>query len=159
MHPIKQLKIQLKELSGEIRKERSAFRLEQSSISKGAGSYEAQWKLFCKLEHAKYEFRHRHIVRCLLRGRTRDQIEKPKHNQPNEDYIKKLLEENHEAIRRCQEGSESVATSSAGSACSSGVVSKLPELEKRNSNSIERHQSSVAAPAGKKSFWRSLCGF
>jgi len=39
-------------------------------------------------------FRHQHIAYCELRGRTRDQIEKPgEDNEPNEDWITKLKNE------------------------------------------------------------------
>ena len=42
---------------------------------------------------ARYEYRHKHIVISLARGKTRDQIETPKpENQPDERYIQKLLE-------------------------------------------------------------------
>lgn len=38
-----------------------------------------------------YEFRHNHIAYCELRGRSREQIEKPSDNNlPNEDYITKI---------------------------------------------------------------------
>ena len=42
----------------------------------------------------KHEFRHRHIARCELRGKTREQIETPSENHPaNEKYITKIKEE------------------------------------------------------------------
>ena len=42
---------------------------------------------------AQYEFRHKHIIMSLMRGKTREQIEKPKENHlPNEKYISQLLE-------------------------------------------------------------------
>lgn len=45
------------------------------------------------LWYAIYEFRHKHIVISLLRGKTREQIERPKQgNEPNETYIKKLMD-------------------------------------------------------------------
>lgn len=47
----------------------------------------AQWKL-------SHDFRHRHIAYCLLRGRKREQIEKPReHNLPNEKLIQKYIDE------------------------------------------------------------------
>ena len=42
----------------------------------------------------KYYFRHTHIAYCELRGRTRDQIEKPSNvNKANEKYIEKIKKE------------------------------------------------------------------
>ncbi len=47
----------------------------------------------CSMTFASYEYRHKHIVISLMRGRTREQIEKPKENHlPNEKYISQLLE-------------------------------------------------------------------
>jgi hypothetical protein len=41
----------------------------------------------------KYEYRHKHIAYCQLRGRRREQIERPASwNLPNEDYILELME-------------------------------------------------------------------
>ncbi len=41
----------------------------------------------------KYEYRHKHIAYCQLRGRLREQIERPASwNLPNEDYILELME-------------------------------------------------------------------
>lgn len=42
----------------------------------------------------KYEFRHLHIAYCELRGRKREQIEKPSiYNTPNQRYIDSLKKE------------------------------------------------------------------
>jgi hypothetical protein len=47
----------------------------------------------CSTMFASYEYRHKHIVISLMRGKTREQIEKPKENNlPNEKYIEQLLE-------------------------------------------------------------------
>ena len=41
----------------------------------------------------KKEFRHKHIARCEMMGRTRDQIERPaENNQPDEKYIAQIKE-------------------------------------------------------------------
>ena len=41
----------------------------------------------------KYEYRHKHIAYCQLRGRLREQIERPAlWNLPNEDYILELMD-------------------------------------------------------------------
>jgi hypothetical protein len=45
------------------------------------------------ISYAVYEYRHKHIVMSLMRGKTREQIEKPKENNlANEKYISQLLE-------------------------------------------------------------------
>lgn len=44
-----------------------------------------------KDEFTSYEYRNTHIAYCELRGRTRDQIEKPREgNNPNEAMIKRI---------------------------------------------------------------------
>jgi hypothetical protein len=41
----------------------------------------------------KYEFRHHHIACCELKGRTREQIERPaKYNPANQKYINQIKE-------------------------------------------------------------------
>lgn len=51
------------------------------------------WEVESDLHKAKYEYRHRHIAYCIVRGRTRDEIEHPSENNlPNERYIEKLIE-------------------------------------------------------------------
>ena len=69
---------------------------------------------FCKKHGLKfipnnmsYEFRHNHIAYCELRGRTREQIERPgENNLPNEDYITKIktswMEKINENVHSCQ---------------------------------------------------------
>ena len=46
------------------------------------------------IKKAKYEFRHQHIAYCLARGRSYEQIESKvrENNEPNQDYIRELLE-------------------------------------------------------------------
>lgn len=46
---------------------------------------------YSEIYKLKYEYRHLHIALCELRGRKREQIEKPAdNNRPNETYIEKL---------------------------------------------------------------------
>jgi len=56
----------------------------------------------------KYEFRHHHIASCELRGRTREQIERPAENNPaNQKYIDEIKQrimkryEEQQIIRAC----------------------------------------------------------
>lgn len=87
--------------------------LAQAIRTSNNGNYEGEtpYNKFCKKYELKfipggmsYEFRHNHIAYCELRGRTRDQIEKPaENNLPNETYIEKIkqrwLEKNDEILR------------------------------------------------------------
>ncbi len=57
-------------------------------------SNRAGWEIQYDINKLKYEFRHKHIARCELRGKTRDQIEKPADINPaNEIYINKIKAE------------------------------------------------------------------
>jgi len=73
----------------------------RASTSQHMGGSKKEWpepESIQKYEHSLYyalfQYRHKHIVMSFMRGKTREQIEKPKeNNKPNEAYIKKLLEE------------------------------------------------------------------
>lgn len=82
MRPIfKQIKEELKAMGNEIKS------LKEEINSCFRGNKEA-WRLQYALKDSKYNYRHFHIARCELMGRTRDQIEKPSENNPaNENYI------------------------------------------------------------------------
>jgi len=65
-----------------------------------------------KINQLKYHFRHIHIAFCEIRGRKREEIEKPSiHNPANQSYIDKIKKEiqqkiEHESIiRSSQTGS------------------------------------------------------
>jgi hypothetical protein len=81
----RQLKAELKHLAVQIKTKRPAYRKAQSTNT-------STWQMLAELEKAVYEFRHRHIAYCTLRGRLRDQIEKPRpENKPNEKYVADLI--------------------------------------------------------------------
>lgn len=85
---MKELKAWLKENCLVIRSSRRDFRECQR---KGGASLNPNGWVFSSL---KYEYRHRHIVYSQLRGRTREEIERPKENNlPNETYILSLMEQ------------------------------------------------------------------
>jgi hypothetical protein len=89
-HPNKralaELKSELKDLAHRIKTHRRAFRLAQSTRTD-------TWQQLCELEREKFEFRHKHIVRCVLKGVARDRIEQPKAcNKADESFIKGQLE-------------------------------------------------------------------
>ena len=88
---LKELKSELKSLAEKIRIKRAEYKAAQRA---GTPAYSP--------DHLSYTYRHKHIVYCLLRGRTREQIENKvnDHNKPDEDYIQELLDgyKNHVAI-------------------------------------------------------------
>jgi len=84
------LKQELKELAERIRKTRPEMKQHQREHHGDTGT--VGW---C-LEKARYEFRHKHIARCLLRGRTIEQIEKVCYTRRNDEYIEKLMAEHGE---------------------------------------------------------------
>lgn len=82
-----ELKSKLKTLAKEIRQIRHAYKEAQRQ---GTG----YWKLLTELTKRQYEFRHKHIVASMLRGKSYEQIERKTRNdnQPDWDYIEKLKE-------------------------------------------------------------------
>lgn len=108
---LKSLKAELKQLSKDITETKALHKGAQRACSKSGidlvpwnerktkvtpemtQQSSDRWHQFCQLGKLQYDFRHKHIVYCTLRGRTRDQIEKPKeHNKPNEKYLGELTE-------------------------------------------------------------------
>lgn len=79
-----ELKRELKQLAKEIRYWKSKRKL-------GKRGGDPLWYIHVQIGKRKYEFRHRHIAYCQLRGRLRPEIERPhKYNLPNEDYIEEI---------------------------------------------------------------------
>jgi hypothetical protein len=86
---VKEIGKKIKELKDERNK---LFRESHLNIINGQLCHEKiskastiQWR---DLPSLKYKFRHMHIARCEMMGRTREQIEKPSSdNLPNETYI------------------------------------------------------------------------
>jgi len=84
----KELKNLLKKLAIEIKETKSKHKEVQRKQRGGGSDYE--WSLHRK----SYDYRHYHIAYSELRGKTRDQIEKPKEdNLPNEDIIASIKKE------------------------------------------------------------------
>ncbi len=80
-----ELKKELKNLAKEIRFWKSKRKIDKR------GHY-SLWQIESRIWKRKYEFRHRHIAYCQLRGRLRWQIEKPAlDNLPNEKYIEEIM--------------------------------------------------------------------
>lgn len=93
------LKGELKKLAKEIRYWKSRRKLNKR------GSM-ALWEVELEKVRRSYEFRHKHIAYCQLRGRLRWQIEKPAlDNLPNEDYIQEIVDKHGETLRASAQGS------------------------------------------------------
>lgn len=93
------LKKELKKLAKEIRYWKSKRKLGNR------GNYSLQ-SIETNVWTRKYEFRHRHIAYCQLRGRLRIQIEQPaSDNLPNEKYIERIMEEHGETLCASAQGS------------------------------------------------------
>jgi hypothetical protein len=93
------LKNELKTLAKEIRYWKSKRKF------KNRGDFPL-WDIENRVRTRKYEFRHRHIAYCQLRGRLREQIERPApDNLPNERYIERIVEKHGEVIRASAQGS------------------------------------------------------
>ncbi len=64
------------------------------------------WNIEDDIWHLKNDFRHRHITYCEMRGRTRDQIERPREDNPAsqswiDDLKKRWMEQIDEDVRSC----------------------------------------------------------
>lgn len=82
------LKNELKKLAEKIRTTKNKLK-EHQRENKGWNS-----GFFSTKDKLKFEFRHKHIAYCLLRGTDREKIENPaKDNLPDEDYIKEIINE------------------------------------------------------------------
>jgi len=87
MRKIDELKLKNKETSKQLR-ERN-LKLKENQKQGKCCSNE-----MCSLYYARKEYRHYHIAYCELRGRTRDQIEKPRRgNEVNEQLIQNIKNE------------------------------------------------------------------
>lgn len=83
MSKIKELKELLKEKASHIKQERQNAR---TAKLQGCG-YGRRWQDV----YDSIDYRHYHIAYCELRGKTREQIEKPRQdNLPNENKIRNI---------------------------------------------------------------------
>jgi hypothetical protein len=108
-------------LSDKIKETKANFKESQRT-----GTYNQYIKILFDLNHLQWEFRHFHIARCELRGRTREEIEKPsEHNLPSEKHIQKIKDEwskkIEEALRVDSERLVSSSTGCAIGSCNSRV--------------------------------------
>lgn len=94
-----ELKSELKKLAKEIRYWKSRRKLDKRGNM-------ALWQVELEKVRRSYEFRHKHIAYCQLRGRLRHQIEQPApNNLPNEDYIQEIMDKHGETLRASAQGS------------------------------------------------------
>jgi len=89
MNPVKlQIKEELKQLAKDLRIQKNLFKSKQRE---GTDS----WTDLRNKDQLKFEYRHRHIARCLLRGTSYESIE-PKvrlGNEPNMDTVESFKKE------------------------------------------------------------------
>jgi len=83
-----ELKAQLKELAKEIKKWKRN-RKEDKRMELGISLWHAQ----SKVEQYAWEFRHKHIAYCMLRGRAYEEIEQKCNTSPSWTYIDSVREE------------------------------------------------------------------
>lgn len=78
---LQEFKSELKEIASQIKEKKKLRKSSSTGYVMG-------------LDSLRCDFRHKHIAYCQLRGRERDQIEKPgKYNKPNESRIDKIMAE------------------------------------------------------------------
>ena len=95
------LKEELKELAKEIKYWKSKRKL-KARLGLGWALSDIEYEVYWE----RREFRHKHIAYCQLRGRTRQEIERPaKDNLPNEKLIERIMAEHAEDVCVSAEGS------------------------------------------------------
>lgn len=97
---VKELKIELKSLVSEIRKTKVEFKDFQRKNNGYGGSFH-----YTK-EKLQYDFRHKHIAYCILKGRKYEEIERncSRAGDPNWTYIQEITNEHKEIaedVRAC----------------------------------------------------------
>lgn len=90
---ISNLKTELKSYAAEIRAMRIEYKELQREITKGYTSAlsKKKWDMECAMWKVRYEFRHKHVAYCQLRGKTLDRIEPNSKSKPNQKYLDELM--------------------------------------------------------------------
>jgi hypothetical protein len=107
------LKQELKSLAKEITTNRKLYKQAQR-----------EGKSLWNIRVPSYEFRYKHIVYCMLRGRTIEQIERSHKpgKEPNMPYIEMMIKKvQDEALRSSEIGSVEIPTSSSSGSRSCGA--------------------------------------
>ena len=90
-----ELKADLKELAKEIKKQKWLR-------DRWHDTDKQQWVFQLKVVQLAYEFRHKHIAYCMLRGRKYEEIENYCHEAPDFDRIDRIkLEHGQKTLRAC----------------------------------------------------------
>ena len=90
-NPIKE---ELKQLAQQIKESKLELKDKQRN-------HTAVWKDYSKVYNLKSSFRHRHIAYCLIKGKSYEQIEKPKEgNEPDFDLIENYKKEITEILNK-----------------------------------------------------------
>lgn len=96
------MKTQLKQIAKELKEIKPKFRKQQSRIEKENMSsrlsdedkqfFRNHWDLDGKIKSLKFQFRHRHIANCLLKGRKYEEVEPVvrEGNEPNWNFIRSI---------------------------------------------------------------------
>jgi len=94
MTKYQEIKEELKALAKKIKNTKKEYKEAQR-----ANKWDTAWRIGNAVDNLKYEFRHRHIAMSIIRGRNRDEIERPgPYNLPNEQYIKLWVEKYEQAL-------------------------------------------------------------
>jgi hypothetical protein len=94
------LKQYLKPIAKKIRENKNRRKLDKRGDT-------PLWEIESIIFDLRLNYRHHHIAYCELRGRIREQIEKPgEYNLPSESIIKKVKEKYGKALRHSPQRSE-----------------------------------------------------
>ena len=105
-NPIKE---QLKQLASEIKQSKI-------DLKDGQRKNTATYKDFWKVSNLKNLFRHQHIAYCLIRGKSYEQIERPKEgNEPDFILIENYKKEMTQILEKYYAPKEDVCSSPTGS--------------------------------------------
>ena len=100
MSKYQEIKEELKALAKQIKSKRIEYKEAQRNNK-------LTWRIISDLDELVYQFRHRHIAMSIIRGRLREEIEKPgRYNLPNEHYIADLVEEYEKILQTEMEDHE-----------------------------------------------------
>jgi len=107
IHPLTEKKEELKELAIEIRKIKHCLKKKSREEFPELKKYfksKSLWMHAVDLLERRISYRHQHIAYCEVRGRNREEIEKPREgNEPSESQISKYIEDLTNKIKKYDE--------------------------------------------------------
>jgi len=100
----------IQEIKQELKKLAEKIILHKNNYKESQRKNKPSWSDLQNHRYTQIEFRHRHIARCLLRGRTYEQIEQKTRNdnKPHKDVIAFYLEEYKKRFEKHLEFSKAV---------------------------------------------------